>query len=232
MEDARNRPPLNENRGGEEYFYQLLLRQLPVHSLPVQRLISPFSPLTSVIGIDLNFPTGTAYLEEITIRFESAPGSTGKIEPSDFKDLRIDESSGVSIYRDGQGPTEGGFDFTNNEKRDDDLLIIPTEQPILRVDPVRPGVFEVTLKLYDSDIYGTNPNPLTSIPAMPDEGLYDFFIVVRTSGNLSHDESFFITIPPEGLVATNPSTQSCIPLRIKASVRMLIRQSRKRFLAK
>ncbi len=210
VEDARNRPPAWTQVGGEEYFYQLRLRNLPKHSQPVTNLIAPFSPPTSVIGIDLVDQSAAVYLEEITVRIETAPGSTGRIEQSDFKPMTVDEFSGVAIYRDGKGPTEGGYDFTDNQKQDDDLLIKPTEQPIVKVDPNNPGAFEVTLRLFDPR-FGPNPNPLTFVPADSDLGLFDYFVVVRTSGNLSHDESFFITIPPDGLKAVSQQTTLRVP---------------------
>jgi hypothetical protein len=210
VEDKRNRPPALTQVGGEDYFYQLQLRNLPKHSQPVTNLISPFSPPTSVIGIDLVDRSAAVYLEEITVRIETAPGSTGRIEPSDFQSMTVDEFSGVAFYRDGKGPTEGGFDFTDNQKQDDDLLIKPTEQPILRMDPENPGAFEVTLRLFDPR-FGPDPNPLTFVPADSDLGLFDFFVVVRTSGNLSHDESFFITIPPDGLKAVSQQTTLRVP---------------------
>jgi len=196
--------------GGEDYFYQLQFRNLPKHSEPVTNLISPFSPPTSVIGIDLVDRSAAVYLEEITVRIETAPGSTGRIELSDFKSMTVDEFSGVAIYRDGKGPTEGGFDFTDNQKQDDDLLIKPTEQPIVTEDPDHPGVFEVTLRLFDPR-FGSDPNPLTFVPADSDLGLFDYFVVVRTSGNLSHDESFFVTIPPDGLKAVSQQTTLRVP---------------------
>ncbi|HNT34282.1 MAG TPA: S8 family peptidase, partial [bacterium] len=171
------------------------------HRYPEKDLVMPSSEPIAFIGMDLHYPSGAARLQQITVRFRNRLESTGTLSLDDLAPLTLDELSGLTLYRDTGGPTRGGFDWNPLGSGGSVDLLVPLRSISWRNLEGENG-FEVILDIdQDPPLY----KDASVIPAASDSGLFDFFVVVKTSEKLAHDDAFKVDIPAGGIKALDKS---------------------------
>jgi Matrixin len=189
--------------GSPMHTYAVEVDLEPFHQLPGIPLISPArgsSPDTSeprvVIGMDLEDVYGdsaqNAYISKIRVNIERGQSSS-PITTSDFQPMRVDHLSGVSLWRDTNG--DGVFNFSHNSRSDDDEIILLKDDGGISVVPMADG-FQVVM---EPKLLGDGSGSAARLPSSSDEGKYDFYIVIRTSHLIQHEDRFNAYIPKEGL---------------------------------
>lgn len=171
------------------------------HRYPESDLVMPSSEPIAVVGLDLMYPSGVARLQQITVRFRNQDESTGRLTFDDLASLTLDDESGVALYRDTGGPTRGGFDWNPTGSEGEVDIMVPLSS-ISWQELTEESGFEVTLEIdQDPPMY----KDAAVLPAATDDGLFDFFIVIRTSSILAHDDAFKVDIPAGGIKAIDQS---------------------------
>ncbi|MCD6521724.1 M6 family metalloprotease domain-containing protein [Candidatus Calescamantes bacterium] len=143
------------------------------------------SPPYPVIGINIHDATGTEKLRSITLTFYNYEGDED-FTPDDLESMDHADpaENGVAIYRD--NPTSGQRGIFEPD------VDIPL--PILETDwgGLTPGEYTITLELQTPEDLPLNDLDLGN----------DYFIVIRTSDNISLGDDFYVSIPSGGIVFT------------------------------
>ncbi len=139
----------------------------------------------AVIGINMNdqlnnLADGQDTFAKLTVAFSNIGGDLA-FTSSDLAALLNDTSSGISVWIDQGSNNVGSFD------RNTDLMVP------LTVAPVWSGIGDslvVLLDIADQAIPGNDTG---------DNAGVDFYVVIRSSGSISYDDNFSVSVVPQGV---------------------------------